>query len=68
MADIVYQYSGTASRAPESYSGDPEHMRIVVIGDDGNQKEIFKGSQFSQETVDKAIKQSGRKSRLDPNY
>ena len=68
MADIVEQYSGTASRTTERCAGDAAHMRIVVVDDDGIQREIFKGSKFSQEKADEEMKLSGRTSRLDPNW
>jgi hypothetical protein len=46
---IITQYSGSAARGPESISGDAEHMRIVVVRDDGSQEELFRGSKFSEE-------------------
>jgi len=62
---IVTQYSGFATRSPESLSGNAEHMRIVLVRDDRSQKELFRGSEFSEEKFREDMKRLGKTSELE---
>lgn len=63
---IVTEYSGSATRGPERVSGDTRHMRIVLVKESGNIKELFRGKEFDEQIFQDAIKGRGcGKSYLD---
>ena len=53
--DIVEQYTGVFARSPEGESGDADHMRLVVIYEDGEKKEIFRGNKFDMAVFKKLL-------------
>jgi len=64
-SDIVEQYTGPFARGPESISGDADHMRIVVLYEDGEKKEIFRGNKFNMAVFEKRMKDYDEVSILD---
>jgi len=63
--DIVEQYTGVFARSPEGESGDADHMRLVVIYEDGEKKEIFRGNKFDMAAFEKRMKDYDDVSILD---
>ncbi|MFC1652052.1 hypothetical protein ACFL24_02810 [Patescibacteria group bacterium] len=55
--DIITQYTGPFQKPRESTSGDAEHIRLILVDDDGARTVLFTGedfdeSQFSDEPDD----------------
>jgi len=62
---IVEEYSGSATRSPENYAADAEHMRIILVKENGETEELFKGKKFDALIFQEEMKKRNWKSYLD---
>jgi len=61
----TFKYSGIFNRAPEDIDSDPDNIRIVLVEDDGSQRELFRGSEFSEKKLAEEFKRRDRTSKLE---
>lgn len=62
---IVEEYSGSARRGPENYSADGEHMRIILVKENGETEELFKGKEFDANVFRERMKRRGFRPYVD---
>lgn len=62
---IVEEYSGSATRSSENVSGDTEHMRIILVKENGETEELFRGKAFNAVVFQDRMKKYNQKSYID---
>lgn len=62
---IVEQYSGPFTRSPENHSLGADDMRLVVVYENGQKEEVFRGNKFDMSAFKARMKHLSDMSILD---